>query len=46
MFFSENSAQHWTVLDEFEDEGYVCSPVQAAFLETGECLHTWIYSLK
>ena len=46
VFFSENLAQHWAILDEFEGEGYVRSPVQATLIETGECINTWIYSLK
>lgn len=44
VFFSENLAQHWTMLD--EAEGYVRSPVQATLIETGEYINTWIYSLK
>ena len=46
LFFSENLAQHWAMLDEFEGEGYVRSPVQATLVETGERINSWVYSLK
>lgn len=46
IFFSDNLVQHWTVLDEFEGEGYVRSPVQATLVETGEHINSWVYSLK
>ncbi|PJG44171.1 hypothetical protein XA39_04275 [Acinetobacter tandoii] len=46
VFFSDNLAQHWTVLDEFEGDGYVRSPVQASLVSTGEQIDTWVYSLK
>lgn len=46
IFFSENLAQNWAVLDEFEGEGYVRSPVQATLVETGERINSWVYSLK
>lgn len=46
LFFSENLAQHWAMLNEFEGEGYVCCLIQATLIETGECINTWIYSLK
>jgi gamma-glutamylcyclotransferase (GGCT)/AIG2-like uncharacterized protein YtfP len=46
IFFSDNLAQHWTVLDAFEGEGYVRSPVQATLVETGERINSWVYSLK
>ena len=46
VFFSENLAQHWAVLDEFEGEGYVRSPVPASLVATGEQIDTWVYSLK
>jgi gamma-glutamylcyclotransferase (GGCT)/AIG2-like uncharacterized protein YtfP len=44
VFFLENLAQHWAMLD--EAEGYVHSPVQVTLIETGEYINTWIYSLK
>ena len=46
IFFSDNLAQHWTVLDALEGEGYVRSPVQATLVETGERINSWVYSLK
>jgi gamma-glutamylcyclotransferase (GGCT)/AIG2-like uncharacterized protein YtfP len=46
VFFSDNLALHWSVLDEFEGDGYVRSPVQATLTVTGEQIQTWVYCLK
>ena len=46
LFFSENLAQHQAMLDEFEGEGYVRSPVEATLVETGELINSCVYSLK
>ena len=45
VFFSENLAQHWQMLDDFEGAGYQRVAVKA-HLHTGEVVDSFVYALK
>jgi len=45
LFSSENLAQNWHILDEFEGEGYQRVPVEVTTVD-GQIVQSWIYMLK
>ena len=44
VFFSDNLAQHWQALDEFEGADYQGVPI-TAYLNTDELIDSYVYVL-